>query len=103
MIIKITTQDADKVLKVLRQEYQKLLQDKTEHEGVLESFRSRGENSKLSEITKLLGEKMKQATGENIEDVFEPKVLRDIAEIEDKIKKVEYAIMIMTAGSANAE
>ena len=102
MDIVLTIQDADKVLKVLRKQYQSVLSTKNEKEEVLKNFNNRQNDPRLNEITNMIEETRKEMFPDQKQTIYEcfgDKIKSDIAELEEKLSEIEYAILVMTAGS----
>ena len=101
MEITLTTSDADRVLRVLRKQYQEVMTKKSEHESMLQKYREKENDPHLGDIINIFKTKA-QENGINVDfdQKFIDDVSNDIAECDAKLSEIEYAILVMTAGSS---
>ena len=100
MEITLTTQDADKVLKILRKQYQEVMTKKNDHEEMLQKYQSK-DDQRMTDIMKLFKDNAKEkGISVDFEKDFIDTVKREIAEYDAKLSEIEYAILVMTAGSS---
>lgn len=96
----LTTTDADKVLRVLRNEYQKIMVEKNEHEDMLMKYQNKEADPNLGEIVNAFREQAeKHGMNIDFDKEFYDRVNRDISDLDSKLSEIEYAIMVMTIGS----